>query len=74
MNGRALVIAAAILGAIAGVKLWESHLIAKGDAQGATREGHCSALPYEDSGRPARQRLSMMTPGVRSRPTPRPAA
>ena len=37
MNGRALVIAAAILGAIAGVKLWESHLIAKGDAQGATR-------------------------------------
>ena len=37
MNGRALVIAAAILGAIAGVKLWESHLIAKGDAQGAAR-------------------------------------
>ena len=37
MNGRALVIAAAILGAIAGVKLWESHLIAKGGAQGAAR-------------------------------------
>ena len=37
MNGRTLVIAAAILGAIAGVKLWESHLIAKGDAQGAAR-------------------------------------
>ena len=37
MNGRALVIAAAILGAIAGVTLWESHLIAKGDVQGATR-------------------------------------
>lgn len=37
MTGRALVIAAAILGAIAGVKLWESHLIAKGGAQGAAR-------------------------------------
>ena len=37
MSARAIVVALAIVSAIYGLKLWESHLIAKGDAQGAAR-------------------------------------
>ena len=34
---RSIAIAVAIAAAIAGVKLWQSHLVSKGDAQGAAR-------------------------------------
>lgn len=37
VNVRAIAISLAIVAAIAGFKWWESHLIAKGDAQGAAR-------------------------------------
>ena len=37
---RSIAIAVAIAAAIAGVKLWQSHLISKGDTQGAARVQH----------------------------------
>ncbi len=37
---RLIAIGVAIAAAIAGVKLWQSHLVSKGDAQGATRVQH----------------------------------
>ena len=37
---RSIAIAVAIAAAIAGVKFWQSHLISKGDTQGAARVQH----------------------------------
>lgn len=37
---RSIVIAVAIAASIAGVKLWQSHLVSKGDTQGAARVQH----------------------------------
>ena len=37
MTGRILIAVVLTLGAVAGVRLWNAHLIAQGDAQGAGR-------------------------------------
>ena len=37
---RSILVAVAIAAAIAGVKFWQSHLVSKGDAQGAARVQH----------------------------------